>query len=103
MGIKLGKILLQSQFAGGKHKGLVAVISGTEIAGLEIFSHGQLGNFFAIAENTELGFAHKHFFAAGKAGLPAFAGNAVIVKNLFFGKLMRSGKFSWLHNFAVVK
>ena len=76
--IELGEELLYTSKPGGKHEGLVPVITRPEVSGFEELGHGHLRHFFSISKNPKFGLPHKDFLAAQQAGLPAFQGQAVI-------------------------
>ena len=65
----------------GKHKCLIAVISTAPIAVLKYFGHGNLGDFFTIAKDAELGFTRENLFTAYQTGLATFKSDAIIVEN----------------------
>ena len=85
MGVKLGEKALDGDFTQGEHEGLVAVIATAEVAVAKGVGHGDLGRFFAIAEDAEFGTAAQHLAPPNQAGLPAPKGGAVIVHHLLGG------------------
>jgi hypothetical protein len=82
VGVQLREPLLHGELADGEHEGHVAVVATAPIAIAELFGHGHLGQFLAIAEDAELGFAGKHLLATQQAGFAAFVHDAVIAEYL---------------------
>src|SRR5205085_1916649 len=80
--IQLGKKLLNSQFANGKHKRLVTVITGPKVSFAEYFCHRDLSKFFSVTKDAKLSLAHENFPASDKARLPAFDSKSVIGQDL---------------------
>src|SRR5690606_12944252 len=78
------KPLLNGKRANCKHKGLVAVVTTTEIAVLKHFAHGNLRYFLAVAKNPEFGFACENFLSSQQTCLTAFVYQCIIVKHNAF-------------------
>ena len=81
MAIELGEKFFQAEEPQSKHQGLIAVISGTEIAFAKSMGKSHLCDFFAFAENAELGLARKNFLPADHAGQAAAKSNAVVFQD----------------------
>ena len=82
VGVELAEPVLHFEQAGGEHEGLVAVITGADVARPEGAGHGQLGELFAVAEDAEFGFAGEHFLAADQAHMAAQPAEVVVVKDV---------------------
>ncbi|MCU0320707.1 MAG: hypothetical protein MUE88_11640 [Flavobacteriales bacterium] len=89
VGVELREPLLHGELADGEHEGHVAVIATAPIAIAELLGHGHLGQFLAIAEDAELGFAGEHFLATQQTGLAALGHNAVVAEDLLADLLQR--------------
>jgi len=83
--VKLGKKFLDARGPEGEHPGLVTIVAGAPVAFVEDARHGKLGDFLAVAKNTELGLAGEHFAAADQGGLAGLVGQAIVFDN-FFGR-----------------
>ena len=79
VGIQLGKEFLNVGKFKGEHERLVAVVSTAPIARFKYFSHGNLGDFFTIAEDAKFCFTGKHFFSSDERGVATLIGDFVVL------------------------
>ena len=93
VGVELGKELLQGEQIERHHPGLVAVVAGAPVPFVEGVGDGELGEFLAVAENAELGFAGEHLAPPDDGRLARAVTQAVIRDDLggrerkFFGQV----------------
>ena len=78
MRVKLREELLKREQVQGEHPGLVAVIARAPVAFLKSMGDGELGQFLAVAEDAELGFAGQHLAPADDGRLARAVSQAVI-------------------------
>src|SRR5690606_12989604 len=79
MTVQSRKELLYAHFTNCHHKGLVAVVSGSEVTIFKCLSKCELGDFLAVAKYPELCFTGKYLPASQQTAFPADGGDLVIV------------------------
>src|SRR5438105_3532343 len=87
IGIELGEQLVERPHPRCEDERLIAVVTGAPVALAKRARHGQLGDFFAVAENPEFGLAGEDLFASDQAGLPAAEGDAIVLDDALASEL----------------
>ena len=82
MGVELSEKLLNRSHTQGEHYCLVAVVTGSKVAGLPGVCHGNLGYLFAAAKDAKLGLSAQDFPPPDQAGMSALQRQPVIGQDL---------------------
>ena len=83
MRVKLGKKFLDAHHTQHEHPGLIAIITGAPVAFLKSTPNREVGKFFAVAKDAELGLAAQYFAPTNQTCLPRLIGETIIFEYLF--------------------